>query len=62
MNLYQLKAIINELQEKQNPGDKYLLAFYMDLYNCELITIANKVTKELDKEPLTKYMFEYLTK
>ena len=62
MNLYQLKAIINELQQEQEPANRALLAFYCDLYQSELLIIANKVQNELDKQPLTKYWLQYLTK
>jgi hypothetical protein len=62
MNVYQLLAIIKQLEAEQNPANDYLLQFYNDLYQCELITIADKVTKQLDKEPITKYWFEYLAK
>ena len=62
MNLYQLLAIIKQLEEEQNPANEYLLQFYTDLYKCELQTIAEKVKKELDKQPLTKYWFEHLAK
>ena len=62
MNLYQLLAIIKQLEEEQNPANECLLQFYTDLYQCELITIADKVAKQLDREPITKYWFEYLAK
>ena len=62
MNVYQLLAIIKQLEAEQNPANDYLLQFYNDLYQCELITIADKVAKQLDKEPITKYWFEYLAK
>jgi len=62
MNVYQLLAIIKQLEAEQNPANDYLLQFYTDLYNCELNMIADKVTKQLDKEPITKYWFEYLAK
>ena len=62
MNIYQLLAIIKQLEAEQNPANDYLLQFYTDLYKCELQTIADKVTNELDKQPLTKYWFEYLAK
>jgi hypothetical protein len=62
MNLYQLLSIIKQLEEEQNPANEYLLQFYNDLYQCELITIANKVIKQLDSEPNTKHWFEYLAK
>ena len=62
MNLYQLLAIIKQLEAEQNPANDYLLQFYTDLYKCELQIIADKVTNELDKQPLTKYWFEYLAK
>ena len=62
MNVYQLLAIIKQLEAEQNPANDYLLQFYTDMYKCELKTIADKVTNELDKQPLTKYWFEYLAK
>jgi hypothetical protein len=62
MNLYQLLAIIKKLEEEQNPANCYLLEFYNDLYQCELITIADKVQKQLDKEPINKALFEFLAK
>jgi hypothetical protein len=62
MNVYQLLAIIKQLEAEQNPANKYLLQFYTDLYNCEIKMIADKVTKQLDREPITKYWFEYLAK
>ena len=62
MNVYQLLAIIKQLEAEQNPANEYLLQFYTDLYNCEIKMIADKVTKQLDKEPITKYWFEYLAK
>jgi hypothetical protein len=62
MNLYQLLAIIKQLEQEQNPANDYLLQFYIDLYKCELQTIADKVSKQLDNQPLTKYWFEYLAK
>ena len=62
MNLYQLLAIIKQLEAEQNPANEYLLQFYTDLYKCELQTISDKVTNELDNQPLTKYWFEYLAK
>ena len=62
MNIYQLLAIIKQLEAEQNPANNYLMQFYTDLYKCELQMIADKVTKELDKQPLTKYWFEYLAK
>jgi hypothetical protein len=62
MNVYQLLAIIKQLEAEQNPANKYLLQFYTDLYKCELQLIANKVVKQLDSEPITKYWYEYLAK
>jgi hypothetical protein len=62
MNLYQLLAIIKQLEAEQNPANDYLLQFYNDLYQCELIMIADKVAKQLDKEPITKNWAEYLSK
>jgi hypothetical protein len=62
MNVYQLLAIIKQLEEEQNPANEYLLQFYTDLYNCEIKMIAEKVTKQLDREPITKHWFEYLAK
>jgi hypothetical protein len=62
MNLYQLLAIIKQLEAEQNPANDYLLQFYTDLYKCELQTIADKVTKELDQLPMSKTWFEYLAK
>jgi hypothetical protein len=62
MNVYQLLAIIKQLEAEQNPANDYLIQFYNDLYQCELIMIADKVTKQLDREPITKYWFEYLAK
>lgn len=62
MNIYQLLAIIKQLEAEQNPANDYLLQFYNDLYQCELIIIAEKVTKQLDREPITKNWFEYLAK
>lgn len=55
-------AIIKQLEAEQNPANSYLLQFYNDLYQCELIMIAEKVTKQLDREPITKHWFEYLAK
>ena len=62
MNLYQLLAIIKQLEAEQNPANDYLLQFYNDLYQCELIMIADKVAKQLDREPITKNWVEYLAK
>ena len=62
MNVYQLLAIIKQLEAEQNPANDYLLQFYNDLYQCELIMIADKVAKQLDREPITKHWFEYLAK
>jgi hypothetical protein len=62
MNLYQLLAIIKQLEAEQNPANEYLLQFYTDLYKCELQTVADKVTKELDELPMSKTWFEYLAK
>jgi hypothetical protein len=62
MNLYQLLAIIKQLEAEQNPANDYLLQFYTDLYKCELQTIADKVTNELDQLPMSKTWFEYLAK
>ena len=62
MNLYQLLAIIKQLEAEQNPANDYLLQFYNDLYQCELIMIADKVAKQLDREPITKHWFEFLAK
>lgn len=62
MNLYQLLAIIKQLEEEQNPANDYLLQFYTDLYKCELQMIADKVTKQLNEQPITQNWFEYLAK
>ena len=62
MNLYQLLAIIKQLEAEQNPANEYLLQFYTDLYKCELQMIADKVTKQLNQEPMPKTWFEYLAK
>ncbi len=62
MNIYQLLAIIKQLEAEQNPANDYLLQFYNDLYQCELQMIADKVQKQLDSEPITKNWFEYLAK
>jgi hypothetical protein len=62
MNVYQLLAIIKQLEAEQNPANDYLLQFYNDLYQCELIMIADKVAKQLDREPITKNWVEYLSK
>lgn len=62
MNVYQLLAIIKQLEAEQNPANDYLLQFYTDLYKCEIQTIANNVAKQLDREPITKHWFEYLAK
>jgi hypothetical protein len=62
MNVYQLLAIIKQLEAEQNPANDYLLQFYNNLYECELIMIADKVAKQLDREPITKNWVEYLTK
>ncbi len=62
MNIYQLLAIIKQLEAEQNPANDYLLQFYTDLYKCELQLIADKVVKQLDREPITKNWFEYLAK
>jgi hypothetical protein len=62
MNVYQLLAIIKQLEAEQNPANDYLLQFYNDLYQCELIMIADKVAKQLDREPITRNWVEYLSK
>lgn len=62
MNVYQLLAIIKQLEAEQNPANDYLLQFYTDLYKCELQMIADKVSKQLDREPITKNWVEYLAK
>lgn len=62
MNLYQLLAIIKKLEDEQNPANCYLLEFYKDLYQCELLLIADKVQKQLDNNPMNKALFEYLAK
>lgn len=55
-------AIIKQLEEEQNPANDYLLQFYTDLYKCELQMIADKVTKQLNEQPITQNWFEYLAK
>lgn len=62
MNVYQLLAIIKQLEAEQNPANDYLLQFYTDMYHCELKMIADKVAIELDKKPITKYWLEFLAK
>lgn len=62
MNLYQLKVIIKQLEAENNPKNEALLHYYSNLYNCELIMIADKVRAELDKQTDTKNWFEFLAK
>lgn len=62
MNLYQLKGIIKSLEAENNPINEELLKYYLNLYECELVLIAEKVQKELEKEPISANWFEFLAK
>ncbi len=63
MNIYGLKGLIKALEKENSPANKYLLQFYKDLYQEQLQSIADQVTKKLDQEQRTKKSWaEYLTK
>jgi hypothetical protein len=48
MNIRDLKVIILQLEQENNPNNANLLQFYKDLYLETLDKIAEKVTKELE--------------
>ena len=62
MNLYQLKKIIKSLTAENDPANEELIKYYSNLYECELTLIAEKVQKELEKEPIISSWFEFLAK
>jgi len=49
MNIYGLKGLIKALEQENNPANKYLLQFYKDLYEEQLQSIADEVTKKLEQ-------------
>jgi len=61
MNIRDLKVIILQLEKENNPNDANLLQFYKDLYTETLEKIAEKVTKELEKQS-AKSWFEHLAR
>jgi hypothetical protein len=58
MNIYALKNKIKKLQALNNPENNYWLQFLQDLYNKELESIANKVTKQLSQEQKSKKAYQ----
>jgi hypothetical protein len=50
MNIYGLKGLIKALEKENSPANKYLLQFYNDLYQEQLQSIANQVTKKLEQD------------
>jgi hypothetical protein len=65
MNIYGLKGLIKALEQENKAANKYLLQFYKDLYNEQLQSIADQVTKKLEqdqKQRTKKSWAEYLTK
>ena len=65
MNIYGLKGLIKALEKENSPANKYLLQFYKDLYQEQLQSIADQVTKKLnqDQEQRNKKSWaEYLAK
>ena len=65
MNIYGLKGLIKALEKENSPANKYLLQFYKDLYQEQLQSIADQVTKKLnqDQEQKEKSSWaEYLAK
>jgi hypothetical protein len=49
MNIYGLKGLIKALEQENSPANKYLLQFYKDLYQEQLQSIADEVTKKLEQ-------------
>jgi len=49
MNIYGLKGLIKALEKENSPANKYLLQFYKDLYQEQLQSIADEVTKKLEQ-------------
>ena len=65
MNIYGLKGLIKALEQENNPANKYLLQFYKDLYEEQLQSIADEVTKKLkqaQEEKDRKSWDEFLAK
>jgi len=65
MNIYGLKGLIKALEQENKTANKYLLQFYKDLYQEQLQSIADQVTKKLeqDQEQRTKQSWaDYLAK
>jgi hypothetical protein len=50
MNIYGLKGLIKALEQENKAANKYLLQFYKDLYNEQLQSIADQVTKKLEQD------------
>jgi hypothetical protein len=50
MNIYGLKGLIKALEKENSPANKYLLQFYNDLYQEQLQSIADQVTKKLEQD------------
>ena len=50
MNIYGLKGLIKALEKENIPANKYLLQFYNDLYQEQLQSIADQVTKKLEQD------------
>jgi hypothetical protein len=49
MNIYGLKGLIKALEKENSPANKYLLQFYKDLYQEQLQSIVDEVTKKLEQ-------------
>jgi hypothetical protein len=63
MNIYGLKGLIKALEKENSPANKYLLQFYKDLYQEQLQSIADQVTKKLDQDYKDRKSWnDYLTK
>ena len=50
MNIYGLKGLIKALEQENKAANKYLLQFYKDLYQEQLQSIADQVTKKLEQD------------
>ena len=50
MNIYGLKGLIRALELENNPANINLLQFYNDLYQDQLKSIAENVTKKLEQD------------
>ena len=65
MNIYGLKGLIKALEQENKASNKYMLEFYKALYDEQLQSIADQVTKKLeqDQEQRNKQSWaEYLAK